>query len=111
MNTQLHLGACIVGGKLYATVMDRDARGYITVVATAEMDAEKLRDQDYLAAMRPVAPLIAALKLAEDVLSHRPWSAEIWPDGTHPMAGITTIRQAIADATGEPCGHCTPASR
>ena len=38
---------------------------------------------------------LEALILAEDVLSHRPWSAEIWPDGTHPMGGITKIRNAI----------------
>lgn len=43
--------------------------------------------------------LLAALKLAEDVLSRYPYSAEIWPNGMHPHVGITRIRDAIA-ATG-----------
>lgn len=42
------------------------------------------------------AALIAALTLAEDVLSRFPYSAELWPDGTHPNAGITQIRAALA---------------
>ena len=37
-----------------------------------------------------------ALELAEDVLSRRPFSTEIWPNGMHPQTGITKIREAIA---------------
>lgn len=37
-----------------------------------------------------------ALILAEDVLSRRPYSAEIWPNGTHPAIGIEQIRAALA---------------
>lgn len=43
--------------------------------------------------------LIEALTLAEDVLSRFPYSAELWPNGTHPNAGIEKIRAAITLAT------------
>jgi hypothetical protein len=42
--------------------------------------------------------LLEALRLAENVLSRFPFSSEIWPDGTHPNAGISQIRAAIAKA-------------
>ena len=45
--------------------------------------------------------LITALELAEDVLSRRPHSTEIWPNGMHPQTGITQIRAALAAARGE----------
>jgi len=45
--------------------------------------------------------LLDALVLAEDVLARRPYSSEIWPNGTHPFNGIEQIRAAIAKATGE----------
>ena len=45
--------------------------------------------------------LLEALILAEDVLSRSPFTGEIWPNGTHPNAGITQIRAAIAAATGD----------
>lgn len=46
--------------------------------------------------MTPVEEAIAALELAEDVLSRFPFSTEIWPDGTHPNTGIERIRQALS---------------
>ena len=36
-----------------------------------------------------------ALALAEDVLSRRPFSAGIWPNGMHPATGIEKIREAL----------------
>ncbi len=52
---------------------------------TADIDAE-------------YGKLLAALTLAEDVLSRFPYSSEIWPGGIHPNTGITQIRTAIAKA-------------
>jgi hypothetical protein len=40
--------------------------------------------------------LVKALTLAEDVLSRRPFSTEIWPNGMHPQEGIEQIRAALA---------------
>ena len=40
--------------------------------------------------------LVKALTLAEDILSRRPFSAEIWPNGMHPQEGIEQIRAALA---------------
>jgi hypothetical protein len=42
--------------------------------------------------------LLGALKLAEDALSRSPFSTQMWPNGTHPNAGIVMIRAAIAKA-------------
>src|SRR6185503_2622676 len=39
--------------------------------------------------------VLEALILAEDVLSRRPFSSEIWSNGMHPQTGITKIRDAI----------------
>ena len=51
-NDNLHLGACIVQGRLHATVMRRNPDSTITVVATAEMDEASLRGQDCHALMQ-----------------------------------------------------------
>jgi hypothetical protein len=40
--------------------------------------------------------LVAALELAEDVLSRPPYSNGMWPNGMHPQTGITQIRAALA---------------
>ena len=50
--------------------------------------------------------LVAALTLAEDILSRAPFSNAMWPNGMHPQIGITQIRDAIAavSTTGEPNG-------
>ena len=64
MSDILHLGACIVQGRLHATVMRRNADGTITVVATAEMDEDSLRKHDCHAVMQPARP-------AEDVAPQR----------------------------------------
>jgi hypothetical protein len=40
--------------------------------------------------------LVAALTLAEDILSRAPFSNALWPNGMHPMTGITQIRDALA---------------
>jgi hypothetical protein len=54
----LHLGVCIVAGKLHATVMRRESNGHVTVVATAEIDESMLRRPGYdtHAVMRAHAP-------------------------------------------------------
>jgi len=44
--------------------------------------------------------LVAALTLAEDVLSRAPFSTTIWPNGMHPQAGIDRIREALASVVG-----------
>ncbi len=44
--------------------------------------------------------MLAAIKLAEDVLSRFPFSGEMWPGGHHPNTGIEMIRAAIAKAEG-----------
>jgi hypothetical protein len=44
--------------------------------------------------------MLAALQLAEDVLSRAPASTRIWPNGMHPNDGVERIRAAIAKATG-----------
>lgn len=77
----LHIGACIVGGRLHATVMRREPSGAVTVIATAEMPAASLQNHDYIAEMaaapagavgEPVAPedwrdkIIADLRAAHD---------------------------------------------
>lgn len=49
----------------------------------------------------PVEELVRALTLAEDVLSRFPFSAEIWPNGTHPNAGIEQIRSALSRFNAE----------
>jgi hypothetical protein len=43
--------------------------------------------------------LVKALTLAEDILSRAPFSNALWPNGMHPMIGITQIRDAL-DAVG-----------
>jgi hypothetical protein len=54
-----------------------------------------------LAHLIAAAPeLLEALKLAEDVLARFPFTAEIWPNGTHANTGISQIRAAIAKAEG-----------
>lgn len=40
--------------------------------------------------------LVNALTLAEDILSRAPFSNALWPNGMHPMTGITQIRDALA---------------
>ena len=40
--------------------------------------------------------LVEALTLAEDILSRAPFSNALWPNGMHPMTGITQIRDALA---------------
>lgn len=49
----LHLGACLTDGKLYATVMRREANDHITVVATAEIAESMLRKHDAHVVMQP----------------------------------------------------------
>lgn len=57
----LHLGACITDGKLHATVMRREANGYITVVAAAEIDEVSLRAGDCHALMTAPDPQAQAV--------------------------------------------------
>lgn len=45
--------------------------------------------------------MLAALDLAEDVLSRSPHSTAIWPNGMHPQTGIDKIRAALSAAKGE----------
>jgi hypothetical protein len=40
--------------------------------------------------------IVAALKVAEDVLSRAPFSTGVWPNGMHPNTGIEQIRAAIS---------------
>ena len=70
-----------------------------TPIADCETDTEWMAENARLIAAAP--ELLAALVLAEDVLARRPYSSEIWPNGTHPFNGIEQIRAAIAKATGE----------
>lgn len=46
-------------------------------------------------AREEIKRLRAALTLAEDVLSRSPFSTQLWPNGTHPNAGIEIIREAL----------------
>jgi hypothetical protein len=48
--------------------------------------------------------LVKALTLAEDILSRAPFSNALWPNGMHPMIGITQIRDALA-LVGSPRGQ------
>ncbi len=52
----LYIGACITDGILHATVMRHESGGQVTVVATAEIDAERLHTNDALSKMRPAPP-------------------------------------------------------
>lgn len=63
---------------------------------------EDLRQEfDANARLIAAAPeMLAALKLAEDVLSRAPFSTNIWPNDMHPNTGIAQIRRAIAKAEG-----------
>jgi len=51
-DTNLHLGACLKDGKLFATVMRREPNDHITVVATAEIHEDYLRASDCHAVMQ-----------------------------------------------------------
>jgi len=51
-DSNLVIGACIRGGRLYATVMRREADGASAVVAMAEMDVEALKSCDCVASMQ-----------------------------------------------------------
>jgi hypothetical protein len=64
---RLHIGACITDGKLHATVMRREPNGYVTVLATAEMDAASLHDRDCLTQMLAARPPVAQQGAAEPV--------------------------------------------
>jgi hypothetical protein len=65
------------------------------VISRGLTDAECEANCDLIAA----APdLLAALTLAEDVLSRAPFSTGLWPNGMHPNVGIEAIRAAIAKA-------------
>lgn len=58
----LHIGACIVDGKLHATVMRNDGGGHITVLAVAEMEVASLVDHDCVAQMKQAgAPLLPGM--------------------------------------------------
>jgi hypothetical protein len=57
------------------------------------LDQEKARAT---AAEAQLAEMRRALELADDVLSRFPYSAELWPNGTHPNAGIAQIRAALS---------------
>ena len=45
--------------------------------------------------LAPTPTVLAALMLAEDVLSRSPFSTDIWPNGAHPNTSIKKIRDAI----------------
>ncbi len=65
-------------------------------------DDDIIEARDVMAdAANALTDSLAALKLAEDVLARFPFTAEIWPDGTHPNTGIEQIRAAIAKAGGK----------
>ena len=50
---QLHIGACITEGRLYASVMRTDPNGSVTVIAMSNMDAASLANNDCTARMLP----------------------------------------------------------
>lgn len=79
-------GRVIMGddGFSIAHVMDRTP-------AENEADAAFI-----VAAVNGHDALVKALTLAEDILSRTPFSNALWPNGMHPMTGITQIRDALA---------------
>lgn len=91
-NTNLHLGACLVAGKLHATVMRRDGSDRITVVAVAEIDEASLRASDCHAVMQ--APTAAV----RDVLAERQRqiSAEGWTPTHDDQHGDGSLALAAA---------------
>jgi len=75
---------------------------YVGVLDPMFYIAGEPRHLDADARLIAAAPdLLEALVLAEDVLSRFPFSSDVWPNGTHPNAGIEQIRAAIAKATGQ----------
>ena len=50
---QLHIGACITEGRLYANVMRIEPNESVTVIAMASMDASYLTNRDCIARMLP----------------------------------------------------------
>lgn len=67
-----------------AHVMDRTQ-------AENEVDAAFI-----VAAVNSHDALVKALTLAQDILSRRPFSDALWPNGMHPQIVITQIRDALA---------------
>jgi hypothetical protein len=64
----------------------------VAMLSDAADEIERLRGHTQTPAV------LEALTLAEDVLSRRPFSAGIWPNGMHPQEGIEKIRAALAMA-------------
>lgn len=62
----LHIGACITDGMLHATVMHKAGKGPVTIIATARMDVDKLRDCDCIADMQPAAQPIRAGEVTDE---------------------------------------------
>lgn len=86
-------------GNLIRECRGADGRGG-HMVADVVMQRDDAHDLARLFAAAPA--LLDAAQLAEDVLARHPYSASIWPNGTHPNTGITKIRKAIAAAGGKP---------
>ncbi|HJR83475.1 MAG TPA: hypothetical protein VJ775_06065 [Sphingomicrobium sp.] len=89
------------------TTLRRSGSGDVVIDAQSEQSNYGLSTHEWCDVSEADARLIVAapemleaLKLAEDVLSRFPFSAEIWPNGSHPNAGIQQIRDAIAKAEG-----------
>lgn len=49
----LHIGATISDGKLFTTVMKQDDSGCVAVLATAQMEVNKLQGYDIVTKMTP----------------------------------------------------------
>ena len=84
----------------YGVRAERIPPGAYTWIA----EAWKLGAASTELAQRPA--VLEALILAEDVLSRRPFSSEIWPNGMHPQIGIDKIRDAIKLAVTKPDRPC-----
>lgn len=79
------------------SALEGEIRGVLFKLVKPECGDEWFAiDAATAAIMDALSPLAAALTLAEDVLSRSPYSNAFWPNGMHPNAGITLIRDALA---------------
>ena len=78
----------------HAICRPNDTKGVVTL--SKQLDAVVAIFERFALAQTPA--VLEALTLAEDVLSRRPFSSGIWPNGMHPQEGIEKIRAALAMA-------------
>lgn len=71
-----------IGDCINITFTPEEAKAAVSALRSTRRDAE-------------AGEVREALELAEDVLSHAPFSTSIWPNGMHPQRGISIIRNAL----------------